>query len=229
MRSHVRQIAFRWWARRSSHPARVPGGEPGRRRRGSRVRAATATVARAVRRRLGPCGSRSMDRRSPWVSPRAIRAPRPWCCGRAWRPSPSTAGGCPTSRSMWCGRSPPTKAFRRVARRGVATAEPGAAHSLHVDATGLEPATAYFFRFRVGDETSPVGRTRTLPASDSSPERVRFIAATCQDYQGHYYRHGGTRRRRMPTSSSSSVTTSMSSPAPRTRRRTHASTWVESR
>jgi alkaline phosphatase D len=78
-------------------------------------------------------------------------------------------------------------AFNRVARRGVATAEPGFAHSLHVDATGLEPATAYFYRFRAGDETSPVGRTRTLPAADSSPERVRFIAATCQDYQGHYY------------------------------------------
>jgi alkaline phosphatase D len=77
--------------------------------------------------------------------------------------------------------------FRRLARSGVATAEPAFAHSLHVDATDLEPATEYFYRFRVGDETSPVGRTRTLPAADSSPERVRFIAATCQDYQGHYY------------------------------------------
>jgi len=78
-------------------------------------------------------------------------------------------------------------AFKKVVRKGTATAKPGAAHSVHVDVDGLEPAADYFYRFRVDDDVSPVGRTRTLPKPGSSPKELRLAVATCQDYGTGYY------------------------------------------
>lgn len=77
--------------------------------------------------------------------------------------------------------------FADVVASGVATATPALGHSVHVDATGLEPDTWYAYRFRLGDETSPTGRTRTFPAADASPERLRLAVANCQDYQSGRY------------------------------------------
>jgi alkaline phosphatase D len=79
-----------------------------------------------------------------------------------------------------------------VVGRGVATAVPDEGHSLHVDATGLEPATDLHYRFRVGEWTSPVGRTRTLAAPGDVPERFALAVANCQWLDtGRYgaYRH----------------------------------------
>jgi alkaline phosphatase D len=58
---------------------------------------------------------------------------------------------------------------------------------VHVDVTRLEPAAEYFYRFRLGDEVSPVGRTRTLPAAQASPRELRLAFASCQDYGTGYY------------------------------------------
>lgn len=82
--------------------------------------------------------------------------------------------------------------FTAIAARGVATAEPDAGHSLHVDAGGLDPATDYHYRFTVGEWTSPVGRTRTLAAPGDSPARFSLAVANCQWLDtGRYaaYRH----------------------------------------
>ena len=82
------------------------------------------------------------------------------------------------------------RAFDDVVASGDAVAEPALAHSVHVDASGLEPDTWYWYRFTVGDRTSPVGRTRTAPASGAEVERLRFAFASCQDYEaGHYTAH----------------------------------------
>ncbi|MBL8775765.1 MAG: alkaline phosphatase D family protein [Acidimicrobiales bacterium] len=78
-------------------------------------------------------------------------------------------------------------AFTELIGSGVATAAPEFGHSVHVDATGLDPAGEYFYRFRVGDFTSPVGRTRTLPAADASPEQVRLGIANCQHLEAGFY------------------------------------------
>ena len=59
--------------------------------------------------------------------------------------------------------------FRSVVARGVTTASPDRAHAVHVDVTGLEPATDYHYRFKVGEWTSPPGRTRTLPVGSAGP------------------------------------------------------------
>jgi alkaline phosphatase D len=75
--------------------------------------------------------------------------------------------------------------FTSIVADGAATAEPGAAHSVHVDAAGLDPATDYHYRFRVDGFTSPVGQTRTAPASGGA--RLRLAVVTCQDFGSGYY------------------------------------------
>jgi alkaline phosphatase D len=82
--------------------------------------------------------------------------------------------------------------FRRVVGEGTVRATPAFNHAVHVEAGGLRARTTYYYRFRVGDWTSPAGRTRTAPAPDASPESLRFAVVACQRYdQGYYtaYRH----------------------------------------
>jgi alkaline phosphatase D len=51
--------------------------------------------------------------------------------------------------------------FTRVVQRGVVTAVPEAAHSVHVELTGLRPDAEYFYRFRAVIVKLPgVGRVR---------------------------------------------------------------------
>ena len=59
--------------------------------------------------------------------------------------------------------------------RFVTTADHG--HSVHVDVTDLQPATTYWYRFGIGDWTSPTGRTRTAPAADAAVDELRFAVA----------------------------------------------------
>lgn len=78
-------------------------------------------------------------------------------------------------------------AMCRVVRRGTATATPDLAHSVHAEVNGLAPNRWYWYRFRVGDAESPIGRTRTLPAANSAPEKLHFAFASCQDYEDGYF------------------------------------------
>jgi alkaline phosphatase D len=84
------------------------------------------------------------------------------------------------------------EAMRSIVRSGEMVAHPDWAHSLHIEAHGLDPARWYWYRFRAGDAESPIGRTRTAPRADSLPERLRFAFASCQQFeQGFFnaYRH----------------------------------------
>lgn len=82
------------------------------------------------------------------------------------------------------------EAFRDIVRHGTTLAEPRFAHSVHVEADGLEPARWYWYRFMAGEAVSPVGRTRTAPAANSPVDRLRFAFASCQQYeQGFYAAH----------------------------------------
>lgn len=74
-----------------------------------------------------------------------------------------------------------------IVQRGTATAEAAWAHSLHVEVSGLEPATRYWYRFRVGDVESPVARTRTAPAAGAIADRFRFAFASCQKWDDGLY------------------------------------------
>jgi alkaline phosphatase D len=82
------------------------------------------------------------------------------------------------------------EAFRRIVAKGSAVASPALAHSVHVDARGLKPDRWYWYRFMLGDAVSPVGRTRTAPASNALPSRLKLAVASCQHWEfGHYAAH----------------------------------------
>ena len=87
--------------------------------------------------------------------------------------------------------------FRRVVAQGSAVTGPERDHTVKVDARGLAPGTAYHYRFTIGSATSPVGRTRTAPASSASPERLRLALVSCSNWEAGYfspYRHLAARR-----------------------------------
>lgn len=76
-------------------------------------------------------------------------------------------------------------AFTTVVAQGMATAIDTADHTVKVDATGLAPATAYFYRFKVGSVTSPTGRTRTLPTG--SVAQVKLAVFSCANHPTGYF------------------------------------------
>lgn len=83
-------------------------------------------------------------------------------------------------------------AFKDVVTRGTALATPEHGHSVHVEVEGLRPDRWYFYRFHAGDAVSPIGKTRTVPAADVMPEKLKLAFASCQSFeQGLYtaYQH----------------------------------------
>jgi alkaline phosphatase D len=77
--------------------------------------------------------------------------------------------------------------FRRIAAQGSAAAMPALAHSLHIDVKGLKPGRWYWYRFMLDDAVSPVGRTRTAPASREMPAALKLAVASCQHWEFGYY------------------------------------------
>jgi alkaline phosphatase D len=96
-------------------------------------------------------------------------------------------GGAPTGEVEVAYDVATDDSFSELVASGIAVARPEMGHALHVDVSGLEPDTWYVYRFRAGGRTSPVGRTRTFPSADATPEDLRFVFASCQDYQWGYY------------------------------------------
>jgi len=82
--------------------------------------------------------------------------------------------------------------FDRVVRAGSVTTGPGRDHTVKVDATGLEPATTYYYRFHFGRHRSRVGTTRTAPRPGDRLGRLRLGVVSCSNWQAGYfsaYRH----------------------------------------
>ncbi|WP_461110455.1 alkaline phosphatase D family protein [Streptomyces calidiresistens] len=82
--------------------------------------------------------------------------------------------------------------FRSVVAEGAVTATAATDHTVKVDVRGLRPARDHHYRFTVEGVRSPVGRTRTAPAADANPDRLRLGVVSCSNYEaGHFsaYRH----------------------------------------
>lgn len=76
--------------------------------------------------------------------------------------------------------------FRTIVKQGQATAAPELGYSIHAEVDGLTPDRWYYYRFRVGDATSPVGRLRTTPPNGATTP-LRFAVASCQHYEQGLY------------------------------------------
>nr|WP_244975965.1 alkaline phosphatase D family protein [Nocardia huaxiensis] len=82
--------------------------------------------------------------------------------------------------------------FGNVVASGSHTATAETDHTVKIDATGLTPAADYFFRFTALGQTSRIGRTRTAPGAQDTPDRLRFGVVSCANYEEGWfaaYRH----------------------------------------
>jgi alkaline phosphatase D len=77
--------------------------------------------------------------------------------------------------------------FHAIIRSGTAVALADEAHSVRVELHGLGPRHEYFYRFKAGDDISPVGRTRTTPPGNSMVEAVTFAFVSCQNFADGYF------------------------------------------
>lgn len=84
--------------------------------------------------------------------------------------------------------------FSRVARRGRAVARAANDYCAKVDARGLQPGRAYYYRFLSSSGPSPTGMTRTAPRGNA--ERLSFAFFSCSNKpfgRFHAYGHAAAR------------------------------------
>jgi alkaline phosphatase D len=107
-------------------------------------------------------------------------------------PDPLNGGGMPAGDVAVDWEMATDPSFDEIVAQGSAVAPEALAHSVHVDAGAgpdrpLDPNTWYSYRFRVGDQVSPIGQTRTAPATDADVPSMTFAFASCQSYAAGYY------------------------------------------
>jgi alkaline phosphatase D len=102
-------------------------------------------------------------------------------------PEPLRGGGMLDERVSvrWEVALEPT--FKTIVQKGAFEALPELAHSVHAEVDGLEPGRTYHYRFFAGQEVSPTGRTKTLPAPDARPERLKLAYGSCQHFEHGYF------------------------------------------
>lgn len=89
-------------------------------------------------------------------------------------------GGVPADELAVCWEIAGDDAFEQVVAAGIEPAPADLGHSVHVTVDDLDPDTWYWYRFRIGDFTSPVGRTRTAPAEGAEVDQLLLAFASCQ-------------------------------------------------
>ncbi|WP_306054352.1 alkaline phosphatase D family protein [Natronococcus wangiae] len=81
--------------------------------------------------------------------------------------------------------------FETVVYRGIVPGDridPDHDYAVTVDLDGnLESDQRYFYRFVYDGDASRIGRCRTLPEPDASPDSVRFAVLSCNNYLQGYY------------------------------------------
>ncbi|MEU6847044.1 alkaline phosphatase D family protein [Streptomyces sp. NPDC046716] len=104
-------------------------------------------------------------------------------------PAPfEVGGGLPARRVEVSWELALDERFKRIVRRGRATAHPEFNHSVHVEVPHLDAGRVYFYRFRAGSWVSGTGRTRTAPAaSQRHVPALTLAAVSCQAYHDGYF------------------------------------------
>ena len=77
------------------------------------------------------------------------------------------------------------EAFTKVLRRGSVETDLARDYTAKIDVRGLQPDTRYFYRFSGASEQSPVGRTKTLPAT--GVEQIKLAIFSCSNYPAGYF------------------------------------------
>lgn len=104
-------------------------------------------------------------------------------------PKPLEGGGMPHHPMAVQWRIATDDRMDRIVHRGAVLAVPELGHSVHVEVDGLEPGRWYWYQFKVGNEYSPIGRTRTASAFGST-NNLNFAFVSCQHFaNGFYYGH----------------------------------------
>ncbi|MCU1455533.1 MAG: hypothetical protein JWN46_3679 [Acidimicrobiales bacterium] len=83
----------------------------------------------------------------------------------------------------WCVARNPL--LTDVVARGTVVATAEHDHTVHVDPSGLAPATTYYFAFEARGVASALGRTRTLPTG--LVDRARFAVTSCAKFNAGYF------------------------------------------
>ncbi|MFM7565942.1 MAG: alkaline phosphatase D family protein [Flavobacteriales bacterium] len=76
------------------------------------------------------------------------------------------------------------EAFTEVYRRYQTTVRYESAYSAKIYAYGLAAGKTYYYRFIYGEDTSMVGRTKTLP---KNPANIRFAVVSCSNYEWGWF------------------------------------------
>ena len=76
-------------------------------------------------------------------------------------------------------------ALKNIVTTGRARTDASRDFTVKVDATGLKPATTYYYRFTAEGENSPIGRTKTLPLGKTTS--VRMAVVSCSNFAYGYF------------------------------------------
>lgn len=75
--------------------------------------------------------------------------------------------------------------FESVVKDGSLSTSPENDYTVKIDVDGLEANRYYYYRFKALGETSPVGRTKTLPAGNV--DSLKFAVVSCSNWQHGYF------------------------------------------
>lgn len=78
-----------------------------------------------------------------------------------------------------------TAAFATLVASGSVSTSAARDYTVKVDVTSLQPNQTYFYRFKVGADTSVVGRTRTLPSAGVS--QVKLAVFSCANHPAGFF------------------------------------------
>lgn len=82
--------------------------------------------------------------------------------------------------------------FSQILLTGDAVTDPDADNTVKLDATGLPADTWLSYRFTVTEgeyagQVSPIGRTRTTPASGATPDKLGIALTSCANWESGYF------------------------------------------
>jgi alkaline phosphatase D len=104
-------------------------------------------------------------------------------------PDPLNGGGMPDDDIAVTWEISGSADFDALLASGEETAALANGHTVHA-VVPLDQGRDYYYRFQVGEYTSPLGTTRVAPDASANLAEVKFAVANCQNYaNGQYAAH----------------------------------------